>query len=253
MSSFGAGGPSGSPLRLTSGTAAIEPSWNADGTELTYVDRTSGTGTVEIVAADGKSPPQAVASGADYHRPVFAPVPGSSVLAFTRWTGGTERALPPRPRASRRHALMHDADDPNCSTAPTWSPDGTSIAVLAENPGNPPTTAGVLVYSTYDSPSRRSPRRLESRPGPTCRPRHPTADPTFLAYSPLNAGTSSSLRRGQLHLPHPGPRHDAGTKVFDYTAPPAFAWRTDGVLVRGRPGLLDGAAGDRHGRPSRGP
>ncbi len=233
VSSFGAGGPSGSPLRLTSSTAAIEPSWNADGTELTYVDRTSGTGTVEIVAADGKSQPQAVASGTDYHRPVFAPVPGSSVLAFTRWDGGTQSAL-----------CFLDASQPNatpsCTTPttqlldrPAWSPTGTSIAVLAENPGNPPTTAGVLVYSTSTPFSPVATSWSPSTPY-LAHPNNPTADPTFLAYSPLNAGTSQlAYAAGNSIFLTPDPSTSAGTKVFDYTAPPAFSWRADGVLIVG--------------------
>src|SRR5581483_5022888 len=95
--SFGQSGPSGGPAVLPTGSASSEPSWNGDQTELAYVDRTSGTGSIDVVAADGKSQPQVVAAGsanADFHRPVFAPGAGSTVLAFTEWiSGGQQSAL----------------------------------------------------------------------------------------------------------------------------------------------------------------
>jgi beta-lactam-binding protein with PASTA domain len=234
VSSFGAGGPSGSPLRLTSSTAAIEPSWNADGTQLTYVDRTSGTGTVEVVAADGKTPPQAVATGADYHRPVFAPVAGSGVIAFTRWDGGTQSALCFLD-TSQANAT------PSCTTPtnllldrPAWAPDGMSIAVLAETPGNPPTPAGVYVFSTS---TPFSPLATSWSPSTTpylAHPNNPSAAPTFLAYSPLNAGSFQlAYASGNAVFLTPNPPTGQGTKVFDFTAPPAFSWRSDGVLAVG--------------------
>jgi beta-lactam-binding protein with PASTA domain len=234
VSSFGASGPSGSPLRLTSSTAAIEPSWNADGTELTYVDRTSGSGTVEIVAADGKSQPRPVATGADYHRPVFAPLAGSGVIAFTRWDGGTQSALCFLD-TSQANAT------PSCTTPtsqlldrPTWAPNGMSIAVLAETPGNPPTTAGVIRFTTT-TPFSADATAWQADSAPyLAHPNNPTNDPTFLAYSPLN-GTSFSLAyaQGNSIFLTGDPPTSPGSKVYDYSVAPAFSWRIDGVLEVG--------------------
>jgi hypothetical protein len=234
VSAFGSSGPSGSPLRLTSSTAAIEPSWNADGTELAYVDRTTGTGTVEIVAADGKSPPQPVASGADYHRPVFAPLPGSSVLAFTRWdNGGTQSALCFLDASQPNAAPSCTSDTTQLLDRPAWSPDGQFVAVLAENPGTSPTPAGVIVFQTSTPFSPVATSWTASTPY-LAHPNNPTAAPTFLAYSPLNAGQFTlAYAAGNSIFQTPNPPTAPGTKIFDYTALPAFSWRADGVLEVG--------------------
>jgi len=230
-SAFTATGPSGQPLRLSAGSAALEPSWNADQTELAYVDRTSGSGAIEVVAADGKTPPQSVAASGDYHRPVFAPFAGSQVLAFTQWIGGTASLC--------LLDLAVPAAQPSCTTPvpelldrPTWSPDGKSIAVVSETPGATPTPAGVL---WFHSAKPFSAVATDWNPDPTMyltRP-DPANNPTFLAWSPLVSGQSQlAYASGNSIFLTPSPA-TTGTKIADFTVPPALAWRTDGQLVAG--------------------
>jgi hypothetical protein len=65
-------------------------------------------------------------------------------------------------------------------------------------------------------------------------PNNPTAAPTFLAYSPLNAGQFTlAYAAGNSIFQTPNPPTAPGTKIFDYTALPAFSWRADGVLEVG--------------------
>ena len=164
---------------------------------------------------------------------MFAPLAGSSLLAFTRWDNGTQSAL-----------CFLDTSQPNatpsCTTPttqlldrPTWSPDGQFIAVVTENPGNPPTPAGVLLFqtSTPFSPVATS----WGTPAPYLgHPNNPTADPTFLAYSPLNAGQFTlAYAAGDSVFQTPNPPTADGAKLLDYTTSPAFSWRTDGVLEVG--------------------
>jgi hypothetical protein len=156
------------------------------------------------------------------------------VIAFTRWDGGTQSAL-----------CFLDTNQanttPSCTTPttqlldrPSWAPNGMSIAVLAETPGNPPTTAGVIRFTTATPFSADATAWQPDSAPYLAHPNNPTNDPTFLAYSPLN-GSSYSLAyaQGTSVFVTADPPTSPGTKVFDFTAPPAFSWRTDGVLEVG--------------------
>ncbi len=231
ISAFGATGPAGQPLRLSAGSAALEPSWNADQTELAYVDRTSGSGAIEVVQADGKTPPQTVASSGDYHRPVFAPLAGSQVLAFTQWSGNTASLC--------LLDLATAGAQPSCTTPvpelldrPTWSPDGKSIAVVSETPGTTPQPAGVLWFHTSKPFSAVASDWVPDATTYLTRP-DPAADPTFLAWSPLVSGQSQLAYASGNSIFLTSSPASAGSKVADFTVPPALAWRTDGELVAG--------------------
>ncbi len=233
VSSFGATGPAGSPLQLTPGTETFEPSWNAAGTEIAFIDDTTGMGTVEVAAADGKTPPVTVATGADYHRPVFAPLVGSDLLAFTRWDTGDATSslciLNPDQSGAQPSCT---APSPLLLDRPTWSPDGMSIAVVAETPGTTPTPAGVL---WFHSSTPFSPNASDWTPDATqyLTASDPTADPTFLAWSPVVSGTSQLAYASNLSVFLTSSPATAGKSIFDYTVAPAFSWRADGDLAVG--------------------
>jgi beta-lactam-binding protein with PASTA domain len=234
ISSFGANGPAGSPVVPATGSASSEPSWNAAQTELAYIDRSAGGGSVDVVAADGKSAPQIVAQGSatvDFHRPVFAPVAGSTVVAFTEWSnnqsslcfadtsqqGAQPSCTPPLPELLDR---------------PTWSPDGLSIAVIAETPGTPPQPAGVLWFKSTTAASAAAASWVSDGTAYLKRP-DATRDPTFLAWSPVVAGQSRlAYTTGNSIFVTDSPA-DTGTKLADLSFPAALAWRTDGLLIAG--------------------
>ena len=224
LSSFGASGQVGQPLKLAPGTADEEPSWNADHTLVAFVDRSTGSGTIDVAPADGSAPPQPVATGADYHRPVFAPLAGSGLLVFARWTGATSSLcfLDINQTGAQPSCT---ADDSHLLDRPTWSADGMSIAVVAQN-------AGVIVFQSQTTSF--SGAGGDWAPGPAqLAASDPTADPSFLAYSPVVNGSSQlAYATGNSIFVTPDPA-SAGTNAFDYSAPPAFAWRTDGVLYVG--------------------
>jgi beta-lactam-binding protein with PASTA domain len=236
VSSFGQSGPSGTPVAPPTGSAASEPTWNADQTQLAYVDRSAGGGSIDVVAADGKSSPQTVAQGSatvDFHRPVFAPVAGSTVLVFTEWSNNQSSLCFADTSAP--------AAQPSCTTPvpelldrPTWSPDGTSIAVIAETPGTTPQPAGVLWFKT--SPTTPATAAATSwQADPTTYLKRPDAskNPTFLAWSPAVSGQSQlAYTSGNSIFLTPNPA-STGTKVADLTFAPALAWRTDGQLIAG--------------------
>ncbi len=235
ISSFAQNGPLGGPAALaTAGSAASEPSWNADQTELAYVDHTAGTGSIEVVAADGKSPPQPVAAGsptADFHRPVFAPAAGSTVLAFTEWSNNqSSLCLADTSQPSTQASCTSPV--PELLDRPTWSPDGLSIAVVSETAGTTPQPAGVVWFK---SAAPFSAAAASWQADPTMYLTRPDAskDPTFLAWSPLVSGQSQlAYTSGNSIFLTPTPA-STGTKVADLTFPAALAWRTDGQLVAG--------------------
>jgi len=156
------------------------------------------------------------------------------VIAFTRWDGGTQSALCFLD-TSQANAT------PSCTTPtnqlldrPAWAPNGMAIAVLAETPANPPTTAGVIRFTTT-TPFSADATAWQADSAPyLAHPNNPTNDPTFLAYSPLN-GTSFSLAyaQGNSVFLTADPPASPGSKVYDYSVAPAFSWRTDGVLEVG--------------------
>jgi hypothetical protein len=61
----------------------------------------------------------------------------------------------------------------------------------------------------------------------------PAADPTFLAWSPLVSGQSQLAYASGNSIFLTSSPASAGSKVADFTVPPALAWRTDGELVAG--------------------
>ena len=103
---------------------------------------------------------------------------------------------------------------------------GPGSSFIAENPGNPPAPAGVLLFQTSTPFSPVATSWSVGSPY-LAHPNNPTADPTFLAYSPLNAGQFTlAYATGDSIFQTANPPATTGTKLFDYTAgPPAFSWR----------------------------
>jgi beta-lactam-binding protein with PASTA domain len=239
ISSFDLQGPAGAPAALTTaGSAASEPSWNSDQTELAYVDHSAGGGSIEVVAADGSSSPQAVAQGSattDYHRPVFAPLAGSTVLAFTEWISGTQSALCFADISQSPIQPSCTAPVPELLDRPAWSADGTQVDVIADTAGTTPGPEGVLAFTTAPTTPAAAQAASWQTDGTMYLKRPDSSkDPTFLAWSPAVAGVSQLAYTSGNSIFITSSPTTTGTKLTDVsTFPPALAWRTDGQLIVG--------------------
>ncbi|HLK44435.1 MAG TPA: hypothetical protein VKT18_00540, partial [Acidimicrobiales bacterium] len=121
---------------------------------------------------------------------------------------------------------------PELLDRPTWSPDGTQIAVVAESPGSTPQSEGVLVF-TSTTPFAATATSWTTNGQMYLKRPDAAKDPTFLAWSPLVSGQSQlAYTSGNSIFLTPSPT-STGTKVADLTFPPALGWRTDGQLIVG--------------------
>jgi beta-lactam-binding protein with PASTA domain len=230
----GGAGQSKALTAAATGTIDTEPSWNADGTLIAYSSRPTagGAGTIHVVAADG-SDDRTVPGGGDYHRPAFAPLAGSGLLAFTQIVtgtgGGSTGALcvVNVPDTGTIATPVCTAPDPTyLLDRPTWSPDGLSIATVALDPSTSQ-PAGVRVFTAGTA---------------FIGPWTPAAALSLQGKKPLSLAWSPSLPTGALLAYAAGPAiATTSTPASPGKALPPYAagvqaaldWRADGVLVIG--------------------
>ncbi len=140
----GIGGARGRPRRAIAATAEAEvhPVTSADGSRLAYrrgpignPNPLIGPGQIWIAStADPLSAQPLTDAGHDDRRPAFSP--NASTLAFI-----SDRVVPGDPDlcvvslATAGSPVSCIADPATKATRPTWSPDGTTILVTANDPG----------------------------------------------------------------------------------------------------------------------
>jgi beta-lactam-binding protein with PASTA domain len=235
---YPAGSATGQPKALTAaatGSTDTEPSWSADGTMIAYDSRASAAGSpgaVHVVSVDGSNDRLVPGTG-DYHRPVFAPLAGSGLLAFTQIltdASGQRRGalcVVDVPATGTISTPACTAPDPTyILDRPTWAPDGLSIATIAFDPQtNQPVGVRDFTIGIPGTAGWQPSATL------TLQGKHPA----FAAWSPaLAGGPILAFAAGPAILTAAsiaGPGKPLATYPGNVQA--ALAWRADSVIVVG--------------------
>jgi|GEM_PF-4797872 len=130
------------PHRLTDDPADDwMPSWSGDGTRLAFASNRSGDSDIWVMQADGSGQTRLTTDADVEGNPVFSP--DGAQIAFTRWHAGTPEVWvmdadgTDQVRFTCWPAPPGDPWPNRCDNEwPTWSPDGSTIAVTSHRQGN---------------------------------------------------------------------------------------------------------------------
>ncbi len=171
--------------RLTSDPAHdFDPAWSPDGTTLAFRSERDGNTEIYVMSARGFGQHNLSRDPADDWGPTWSPA-GQVLWNCARGVSFGFRACVADPDGTGLHVIPADV----YVEYPAWSPDGTKIAFMSQEPGASGTDPDYNIYVTNADGTgitrlTDTPARMDSRPGRRTATRSPSRPPATTAPTP---------------------------------------------------------------------